>query len=166
MDINFDEGGAPLVIDTDYGPYTAPVAVGSGSNHYDFMLNSYTGLWTLAIGGTPIDFYATAETETPQPDGTIVTVGSVVANKYYSDESQQSYINAINLGWATLNGSSLEGNAEDGVGGAKQFKLRFFVEDSVDGDGDSYGNITVSNVPEPATMCLLVLGGLLLRRKK
>ncbi|MFA5291555.1 MAG: PEP-CTERM sorting domain-containing protein [Phycisphaerae bacterium] len=166
MDINFDKDGAPLVIDTDYGPYYTIGSIGSyiGSHHYDFMLNSYTGLWKLEIDMSEIDFYATADTENPQPDGTEVILGNVVANKYYSDESITSGENALALGWATWNGSSLEGNAADGVGGVRQFKLRFYVEDSEGGDGDSHGDITALNVPEPATICLLGLGALSLIR--
>jgi hypothetical protein len=163
MDINFDESGAPLVIDTDYGPYALNGAAGLyvGTHNYDFMLNSGNGLWTLAIDGTPMDFVATSSTNSTQPDGTAVTAGNVVANKYYSDESAQAVQNALDLGWTA--------NAPDGVGGVKQFRLRFYLEDEEGGDADSYGTITTTNVvPVPGAVLLGMFGmaaaGLKLRK--
>jgi hypothetical protein len=150
---NIDSGS--FNVDTDYGPYSA-VNSGllSGTKHYEFSLNRSNGLWGLAIGGTNVDFYPTTSTNSPQPDGIGVTIGSVINNKYFSDESLNSGQNAIGLGWASLVGGSLEGNAADGVGGTGAYRFVFLA-----GAGASVDNFTSANVPEPATFVLLgVLG--------
>ena len=147
-------------LDTDYGPYSTSGSL-SGIRHYEFTLNRSNGLWDLAVDGNPVTFLAISSTTTPQPDGTVVASGDVVAAKYFSDESLQSGQNAIDLGWATLVGGSLVGNAADGVGGTGAYRLNF--EDALNGSVD---NIQVTNVPEPASMALLGAGALALIRHK
>lgn len=147
-------------LDTDYGPYTANGDL-SGSNHYDFTLNSSNGLWDLAVNGVAIDFYPILSggsvTANPQPNGDSVSTGSIVPNKFFSDESPESGQNAVDLGWATWTGGNppLAGNAADGVGGNGTYKLVF-----VAAAGGSVNNITVTNTPEPGTMIVWGLLGM------
>lgn len=145
-------------LDTDYGPYSKEGMSLSGLHHFEFTLNRSNGLWDLAIDGTTItDFIAVSGTQTTnpiQPDGFAVTTGEVVANKYFSDESAAAIANAAALGWTA--------NAGDGVGGTGAYRIKFLTAADT-----TMANIQVSNVPEPATLALLGLGGLsLLRRKR
>jgi hypothetical protein len=156
MEMRFDSTGTTFTVDTDYGPYIYTAATTGGligSHSYEFMLNRSNGLWTMALGGVGQTFLATSATENPQPDGTAVTSGSAVANKYFSDESVTSGQNAIGLGWATWNGSNLVGNASEGVGGFGDWKLYF-----AEATGNSVDNITMAAVPEPVTMAGMLLG--------
>ncbi|MCX7424311.1 MAG: hypothetical protein NTW96_01530 [Planctomycetia bacterium] len=158
MEMRFDSTGTTFTVDTDYGPYiyTAATTGGlKGPHSYEFMLNRSNGLWTMAIGGSELMFQATSTTTDPQPDGTAVVVGADVASKYFSDESETSGLNALALGWATWNGSSLEGNASDGVGGVGDWKLYF-----AEAEGNSVDGITMGNVPEPASLIVWSLLGL------
>ena len=139
-----------IEVDTDYGPYRCDIAL-SGINSYVFSLNSYNGLWTLAVNGSALDFVATSSTTTPQPDGTAVTIGAVITDKYFSDETPEAMQNAVDLGWTA--------NAGDGVGSAGAYRIKF-----EQASNSSVSNITV--VPEPATLALLSLGGLALIRRK
>ena len=113
-------------LDTDYGPYEASMSL-SGTHHFEFTMNSYNGQWGLKLDGSDVVFHALASTTSPQPDGTVVAAGDTLANQYFSDESMQSALNAVALGWATWNstGTGLEGNAKDGVGGTGLYQLQF-----------------------------------------
>lgn len=158
MEMRFDAAGTTLTVDTDYGPYvfTAGTAGGlKGVHSYEFMLNRSNGLWTMALGGVEQAFLAASTITSPQPDGTAVTSGNLVANKYFSDESLQSAQNAVALGWATVGNppNHLDGDASDGVGGIGDWKLYF-----AEATGNSVDNISMAAVPEPLTM-LAVLGG-------
>jgi hypothetical protein len=164
----FDIYDDSFTLNSDYGPYRKEgMSLGHVDDphqayHYEFTLNRSNGLWDLAINGTTIDFVAVAgNTNNPQPNGDPVTGGSVVTNKFFSDESMQSGQNALDLGWATFNGTSLVGNAASGVGGTGAYRLWF--QDAYEGYVD---NIEVTNIPEPATMALLGLGALALLRKR
>jgi hypothetical protein len=167
---SFDIYANSFTLNSDYGPYRKEgMSLGDVNDphevyHYEFTLNRSNGLWDLAINGTTIDFVAVAgNTNNPQPNGDPVIGGSVVTNKFFSDESMQSGLNAIGLGWATLapEGDHLHGNAASGVGGTGAYRLWF--QDAYEGYVD---NIQVTNIPEPATICLLGLGALSLIRKK
>ncbi|MBE3096610.1 MAG: PEP-CTERM sorting domain-containing protein [Planctomycetes bacterium] len=158
---SFDIYADSFTLNSDYGPYLKEgMSLGHvddphEAHRYELTLNRSNGLWDLAINGTTIDFVAVAATGSPQPNGDSVTVGSVVTNKFFSDESMQSGLNAIALGWATLapEGDHLHGNAKDGVGGTGAYRLWF--QDAYEGYVD---NIQVTNVPEPVTMAGLMLG--------
>ena len=137
--------------DSDYGPYTCSGLDLSGLHSYVFTLNRYNGLWQVSIDGSDIGFVATSSTTNPQPDGTTVTEGVLVSNKYFSDESAQSGQNVSDLGWP---------DAVYGIGGTGDYRIKFSQA-----SGAYIQNLTV--VPEPATLALLGLGGLtLIRRKK
>jgi hypothetical protein len=159
-------------LDTDYGPYAKEGMSLAGLKHYEFTLNRSNGLWDLAIDGTIIGFVPILTggsiTGNPQPNGDTVTAGTVMPNKFFSDESMQSAQNAVALGWATLNGEGTEedpyyltGNAADGVGGTGAYRIKFLTA-----SGSSVDNIAVSIVPEPVTIALFGLGGLALLRRK
>jgi hypothetical protein len=147
-------------LDTDYGPYSKSGTSGilAGTNHFEFTLNRTNGLWDLELNhsGTLVDFVALAGTNATQPDGYVVTVGSVVTNKFFSDESMQSALNAVALGWATWNDppTSLSGNAADGVGGTGAYRLEFTGLPGA--TGAFVENISV--VPVPAAVLLGMLG--------
>ena len=151
-------------LDTDYGPY-ANNSILTGTNHYEFTLDRSNGLWDLAINGTTVGFVPILTggsiTGDPQPNGDSIAADTVIPNKFFSDESMQSFLNAINLGWATTDGTSLFGNADGGVGGTGAYRVKFLQV-----TGSTVDNFQASNVPEPATLCLLGLGGLLLRKRK
>ena len=171
MEMRFDSTGTTLTVDTDYGPYIYTAATTGGLKgllSYEFMLNRSNGLWTMALGGVEQTFLAASSITSPQPDGTVVAGGDTVANKYFSDESLQSGLNAMALGWATRTGTELVGNASDGVGGVGDWKLYF-----AEATGNSVDGITMANVPvpEPITMIAVSmgiagLGGYIRRRSK
>jgi hypothetical protein len=148
MEMNFTN--SDFLVDTDYGPYSVNnVAAFSGKHHYEFMLNSSNGLWSMSLDGVEQTFGATPDTTVPQPDGTTFTGG----NKYFSDESSTAVANAASLGW-TYNTS--DENGPLGVGGVGDWKLVF-----AQAEGNEVSNITMGNVPEPTTIIIWsLLGGL------
>ena len=148
---SFDIYATSFTLNSDYGPYRKEdMSLGHVADphevyHYEFTLNRSNGLWDLAIDGVLVDFVAVAATNSTQPNGDSLTVGSVVTNKFFSDESAQAHANAAALGWTA--------NAGDGVGGTGAYRLWF--QDAYEGYVD---NIEVTNVPEPVTLAGLVLG--------
>ncbi len=148
-------------LDTDYGPYSSDdIGLLSGNAHYEFTLNRSNGLWDLSVNGALVDFYpilsGTSITANPQPNGDAVAAGTIVSNKFFSDESLASGQNALALGWATLSddGTHLEGNARDGVGGTGAYRIYF--SQSV---GASVDNVAAYNVPEPSTLVVWTVIG-------
>ncbi|MCK4886127.1 MAG: hypothetical protein KAS96_02000, partial [Planctomycetes bacterium] len=128
-----DFTGTYIEVDSDYGPYRYNVSL-SGVNSYVFMLDRSNGLWKMSLNGSPVDFVATSSTTNPQPDGTTVTDGVVVADKYFSDESAEAVQNAADLGWTA--------NAGDGVGGTGAYKVKF-----PQASGSYIENLTVTPMP-------------------
>lgn len=139
-------------VDTDFGPYSTNLSL-YGSNHFEFILNRTTGLWNLLLNDALINFYSTSETS-PQPDSaTITPPGTLLTNKYFSDESPEAKANAS----ALYPGKSIG----DGVGGTGAYRLEFTK--LLDADGAAAQNAFVDNigvdpVPEPSSLLLLVFG--------
>ncbi|MDD5135053.1 MAG: PEP-CTERM sorting domain-containing protein [Phycisphaerae bacterium] len=124
-------------LDTDYGPSVSSGPLASGVNHYEFTLNRSTGVWDLALNGI---------------SGVLVqSIPELGGVNYFSDESPEAFANAI--------GTPFEPYV--GIGGTGGYRVLF-----EEASGGSVDNIQITNIPEPATMVLLTIGGLLIRRKK
>jgi len=69
--------------------------------------------------------------------------------------------------WETYYYATGEGVTEPRLQAVDSLLFRMSTADaSLAGGGVYFDNVEISNVPEPATMCILGLGGLLLRRKR
>jgi hypothetical protein len=138
-------------MDTDYGPYEANISLAGPHHHFEFILNSHNGLWSLNLDGSDVVFHSTGSTNNPQPDGTSIVVGDDLSAQYFSDESAQAVQNAIDLGWTANTGT-------EGIGGNGTYQLQFVGLDGA--TGAFVDNISISEVPEPTTLLVWSMLGL------
>lgn len=164
MSINIGANG--FNVDTDYGPYysagsgfdtTGATWNLAGINHFEFDLDRTNGLWDLAVNGVNVDFYGKMvpnyQTNPIQPDGYTVLADTIIANKFFSDESSIAAQNAVDLGYTTYTTHPVSG-INYGVGGTGFYQLQFTGLPGA--DGAFVDNIQPT--PEPATMLLFGLG--------
>jgi hypothetical protein len=141
-----------------------PIEVGSGANSANVTINwkdGYTAEFTVRFDGAPNGMDVLHVIDTALIDFTLTTGygGGYVDGLAYNNHSNDGFVSPDDW-WHYWNKDSGQVAWAESGGGASDR-----VVANGDSDGWVYGNAGAP-VPEPATLVMLGLGGLLLRRKK